>query len=153
MGLTQEGQERAKAYVGYFRNFKVGARPFHVDYLFATADSKKSARERLTVEPLSQALKLTIDNRFKNGEFSELADALRAKHYGNDILICWHHGKIPNLVQALGGDSEKLIPGGKWPETQFGWVIQLVFDRRGNLIPSQSKRVTENLMPSDRAAQ
>ncbi len=146
-GLTPVGEARAKAYVPYFQHYKVDGRPFHVDYVFATKDGKNSARERLTVAPLSEALKLTTDLRFKNKEVQELADAMRAKHYGNDILICWHHGQIPNLINALGGDSKKLIRADKWPADHFDWVIQMSFDREGHL--SKSKRVEENLkLPS-----
>jgi len=144
-GLTSKGEERAKAYVKYFQTLKTGVGTFHPDYLFASADSKKSARERLTLEPLAKAINQSINLTFKNGRYQELADAMRAKRHGKNILICWHHGNIPKLVDALGGDSTKLIPGGKWPDAVFDWVIQLSFDSSGRLLPSQTKRIQERL--------
>lgn len=149
-GLTPAGEARAKAYAKYFPSYKFNGKPFHVDYIFATADSKNSFRERLTVEPLAAATKLKPDLRFKNKEYQELADALRAKSYGKDILICWHHGKIPDLLTALGADAAKLVPGDKWPAETFDWVVQLVYDANGKVVPSKSSLVREHLMPGDK---
>src|ERR1700722_18983705 len=53
--LTPAGEERAKAYVKYFKDYTVEAKPVTLDYLFAAADSKGSMRPRLTLEPLSKA--------------------------------------------------------------------------------------------------
>jgi hypothetical protein len=149
-GLTPAGEARAKAYAKYFPSYKFNGKPFHVDYIFATADSKNSFRERLTVEPLAAATKLKPDLRFKNKEYQELADAMRAKSYGRNIVICWHHGKIPDLLTALGADGAKLIPGGKWPAETFDWVVQLVYDANGKVVPSKSSLVPEHLMPGDK---
>src|ERR1700722_2723870 len=55
-GLTPAGEARAKAYVKYFADYQVDGQPLHLDKIFATADSKSSFRERLTVEPLAKAL-------------------------------------------------------------------------------------------------
>jgi len=66
--LSPEGKERAQAYVNYFKNFTVDSKPLHLDYLFAGADAPNSHRPRLTIEPLSKALGLSIDTRFQNLE-------------------------------------------------------------------------------------
>jgi len=65
-------------------------------------------------------------------------------------LIAWHHGEIPNLVQALGADPGKLFPEGKWPASVFGWVIELRFDHNGQVIPEATKCIHEHLMPDDK---
>ncbi len=148
-GLSPTGQQRAEAYVRYFKNFQVASNPLKLDCLFATADSKGSQRPRLTLEPLGKALGLKIDSRFKNKKFQELADEIQSRDHGKSILICWHHGEIPELVQALGADPAKLLPEAKWPDQQFGWVLQLRYDDEGRLIPGETKRLNENLMPGD----
>src|SRR5271155_5377145 len=56
MDLTPTGEQRARAYVDYFKNFQIDSQPFKLDRLIATADSKNSHRPRLTLTPLSQAL-------------------------------------------------------------------------------------------------
>ena len=149
-GLAPAGEARAQAYAKYFPSYRFNGKPFHVDYIFATADSKNSFRERLTVAPLASATKLKTDLRFKNKEYQALADAMRAKSYGKNIVICWHHGKIPVLLTALGADAAKLIPGGKWPDETFDWVIQLAYDKHGKIIPTQTARIPERLMPGDK---
>jgi hypothetical protein len=146
-GLTPQGQARAQAYVGYFEHFSVNGESIVPNALYATADSKSSMRPRLTITPLSQALGLTIDNRFADKQTQDLADALRTESHGNRVLIAWHHGQIPKLIHDLGGDSAALIPGDKWPSDVFGWVVVLRYDHKGRLVSSQV--VQEHLMPDD----
>ncbi len=145
--LTPDGYKRANAYVNYFKNFTVYSQPFTIDHLFAAADSPKSHRPRLTLEPFSKASGLDIDTNFNSKEFQELADAIRAGSYGKHILICWHHEAIPQLVRAFGANPDTLFPGGQWPDDIYGWVIQLRYDSNGHL--ADAKRIEENLMPDD----
>ena len=66
---------------------------------------------------------------------------------GHVILIAWHQGNIPELVEALGADSNKIFPKGNWQDDVYGWVIQLRYDADGKLI--DAKRINEKLMPDD----
>jgi len=147
--LSPAGYQRADAYPGYFKGLVVDSQPLKLDYVFATADSKGSHRPRLTVEPLGKALRLQIDTRFTNKKFQEMVDEIQMKDHGRRILICWHHGEIPNLVRALGADPDKLLPEGKWPNDVFGWMLQLRYDENGRLIPGETRRINEKLMPGD----
>jgi hypothetical protein len=140
--LNADGKARAKAYVNYFQNFAVDGKPLKLDYLFAAADSKESHRPRLTLEPTSKKLGLAIDSRFANEQFQKLADEILTKPRGKQILICWHHGEIPQLVRALGAGSGQLFPKGKWPDEVYDWVIQLRYDSDGRLV--EAKRINES---------
>lgn len=146
-GLSPTGEERARTYVNYFQNFTVDSKPLRLNYLFSAADSKQSRRPRLTLEPLSKTLGLPIDSRFKDKQFLELAQEIQNRPHGKNILICWHHGQIPQLLRALGADPENLIPGAKWKADVFGWLIQLRYDENGKLF--ESIRTNENLLPDD----
>ncbi len=148
-GLSPAGKQRAQAYVNYFTNFTVNSEALKLDWLFATADSKESHRPRLTLEPLSQALGLRLDTKFKDRQTAALVKEIRSQPPGNHILICWHHGEIPQLVRALGADPAKLLPHGQWPDSVFGWVLQLRYDQDGRLLAGETKRISENLMPGD----
>lgn len=148
-GLSPAGKQRAKAYANYFKSFKVGSERLKLDCLFATADSKESHRPRLTLEPLGKALGLRLDARFKDQQTQALANEIRSKPPGKRILICWHHEDIPQLVRALGADPSKLLPDAKWPDSVFGWVLQLRYDQDGHLIAGETKRINEKLMPGD----
>ena len=146
-GLSPTGEERARTYVNYFQNFTVDSKPLRLNYLFSAADSKQSRRPRLTLEPLSKTLGLPIDSRFKDKQFLELVQEIQNRPHGKNILICWHHGQIPQLLRALGADPEKLILGAKWTADVFGWLIQLRYDENGKLF--ESIRINENLLPDD----
>jgi len=143
--LSAAGDARAQAYVNYFKDYQVDGQPLKLDYLFATADSGKSHRPRLTLEPFAKALGLKIDSLFKATQFLQLAQEIQNHPPGTNILICWHHGQIPQLLRALGADPKHILPDGKWPEAEFGWLIQLRYDGSGHLV--ESKRINENLPP------
>src|SRR5437667_12868101 len=146
-GISPLGEKRAEAYKNYFLNFAVDSRRLEPDVVFAAKDSKKSHRPRLTVEPFAKAAKLKIDTRFGNSQSAELAAELRANHQGKVILICWRHPYVPPLLGAMGANSKTFLPNGKWPGAVYNWVILLSFDQAGHLIPSNSRRIDEHLMP------
>lgn len=148
-GLSAEGQARAQAYVRYFQSFRLGSQPLRLDYVVAADDSEHSQRSRLTLEPLGQAIGLKPDLRFQAKRPQELVRELQATSHGKNILICWHHKEIPELLKNLGADPDRLLPHGEWPPEQFGWVLQLRYDHEGRLIRSKTKRIKERLMPGD----
>jgi hypothetical protein len=148
-GLTPRGEQRAEAYKDYFLKFTVDSKPLRPDSVFAAKDSKKSHRPRLTVEPFAKAEKLRIDTRFGNNQSAELAADLRATEQGKRILISWRHPYVPALLSALGANPEDLLPRGKWPNAVFDWVILLSYNQDGHLIPANTRRINENLMPGD----
>ena len=148
-GLSARGAERAEAYKSYFQNFTIDSTRREPETILVAADSKQSHRPRLTVEPFSKAAKLEIDSRFGNKQPSDLAAELRANHQGKVTLVCWHHGQIPALLRALGVAPETLVPGGKWPRDVFDWVIMVSFDENGHLIPENTRRINEHLLPGD----
>jgi hypothetical protein len=147
--LSPRGQERAEAYKDYFQTFTVDSKRLEPDVVLAAKDSKQSHRPRLTVEPFAKAGKLPIDTRFGNNQSTELATDLRANHQGKVILICWRHGNIPALLRALGAKPEDLLPRGKWPGPVYDWVILLRYDQAGRLIPANTRRIDEHLLPGD----
>lgn len=146
-GLSKAGKERAKAYVHYFENLTVDSQPLKVDYLFAAADSKASHRSRLTLEPFSKAIGLKIDARFQETQSQQLVAAVQKNPSGKQILICWHHEEIPQLLRAFGADPDSVLGAKKWPDDVFNWLIQLRYDSSGHV--SEAKRINENLMPGD----
>jgi phosphohistidine phosphatase SixA len=149
-GLSSRGTARAQGYVDYFKNFTIDGKPVKIDYLFAASDSSNSRRPRLTLEPIAQALGISIDSQFKSKDFLKLAQKIETLPQGSNVLVCWHHSDIPNLIGALGADAEKLVPNGKWPGKVYGWLIQLRYNEKGNLFAS--KRIKERLFQNDKAS-
>ena len=148
-GLSARGAERAEAYRNYFLNFTVDSKRREPEAVLVAADSKQSHRPRLTVEPFAKAAKLPIDSRFANKQPADLAAELRANYQGKVILVCWHHGQIPDVLRALGVAPDTLLPNGKWPKNVFDWVIMVSFDENGHVIPKSTKRISEHLLQGD----
>ncbi len=148
-GLTPAGEARAAAYPRYFAGLKLDGHTVHFTHLFAAKDSEKSHRPRLTIEPLAKSLHQTIDLRFTDKDRDAIVADLRAHDYGNEILISWRHGKIPDLLTGLGADPGSLVPEGDWPDTVFDRVIELHFDADGKIVKSRCRMLQEHLMPGD----
>jgi hypothetical protein len=118
--LSTRGFERAGALAAY-----IPATFGKPDFLFATQASKHSNRPVETITPLAQALGLKIDAKHADNDFQKVADDIlgNVKYLGKLILICWHHGKIPDLTSALGG----IPPQSPWPGTVFDRVWQITY--------------------------
>src|SRR5262249_22651742 len=98
-------------------------------YVFATNRSKRSDRPLETVKPLAKALKLGVNDNYGNDAYPKLAEELltNPKYAGKTILVCWHHGKIPELVEALGASG---VPK-HWKDDSFDRVWVVTFDEKG----------------------
>jgi hypothetical protein len=142
-GLTPMGEARAQLYAKYFQPFQEDGFSISVDCLYAGADSKKSVRPRLTLEPLSKAsgLPLHLNVGTKNPE--ALVLELKTEAHGQHPLIAWRHGEIPALLTAFGIAPEKALPNGKWPDDVFDWVIVIVTGPDGH--PVSAKLIHESL--------
>jgi len=156
--LAVAGQERAQVYVIYFQNYSINSSTIKLNYLFAAADSTDSHRPRLTIEPLSKAIGLSIDDKHKDTDYKKVADDIKgnSKYENSNILICWHHEEILDLVKELGVDPAKLPPTANWPSSWpgsvFGWLLQISYDGNGNVQPSQTFCISEKLMYDDTEA-
>ena len=149
-GLTPAGEARARAYISYFEPFHEAGLKFRVDALFAGADSDSSDRPRLTLEPISRATGLKLDTSIPTEDPDKLVASLRTHPHGTHPLIAWRHRQMAELVHAFGA-SASLIPGSRWPDEVYDWVIVLRFDRNGVL--EKQERIVENLpMPQVAAA-
>ena len=140
--LTRAGEARANAYIHYFEPFQEGGLNIRVNALYSGSDSPDSVRPRLTLEPLSRATGLPLDSSITTKEPAALVTLLRTQPHGNHPLVAWRHGSVPALLTAFGA-SPDLIPGGKWPDDIYDWVIILTFDSAGHLHSSQL--IHENL--------
>ncbi|HUY25932.1 MAG TPA: hypothetical protein VMV27_00815 [Candidatus Binataceae bacterium] len=96
-GLSLSGYSRALLLARYLDRF------YAPDFIFAAASSKENCRPELTMLPTAAHLNLPLNLDFADADFKKLARHLRKKKYDHKkVLICWHHGNIPVLVQALG---------------------------------------------------
>jgi hypothetical protein len=94
-------------------------------FIFATQVSKHSNRPVETITPTAIALNLPINSKHADEDYGKVANDIltNEKYAGQTVLVCWHHGKIPDLAAALGVDNPP-----KWPGTVFDRVWQITFE-------------------------
>jgi hypothetical protein len=104
--------------------------------IVATKTSDNSSRPIETVTPISQALGLDIHADYGNAdaEITAQANDVLKKYGGKVVLVCWHHGKIPQLALSFGVPQAQidtaLGPAGKkWPGTVFDRMWMIDWDR------------------------
>jgi broad specificity phosphatase PhoE len=116
--LSIKGYERAAALA-----LSLPAAFGKIDHLFATQKSKHSNRPVETITPLRKALKLKLNHDFQDDDYQGIADHIlgNPKYSAARLLICWHHGKIPQLAAALRVAN----PPSPWPCGVFDrvWII------------------------------
>jgi hypothetical protein len=136
-GLTPSGEARAQLYAKYFKPFQEEGLSISVDCLYAGADSQKSVRPRLTLEPLSKATGLPLHLNVGTKDPEALVLELKTEAHSQHPLIAWRHSEIPALLTAFGISPEKLLPNGKWPDDVFDWVIVLASGPDGQIVSAR----------------
>ncbi len=156
-GLSAAGKARAMAYVKYFQKLEdPQGNVIHWDYLTACIDSENSDRPTLTIEPLATALGKNVETEYKDKDYSGLVAYFQqnARQYANsNIVICWHHGEILQLAEAMGASSTTLPTTSnwpvKWPGSVFGWLLKIYFNPDGTIHRSSTQAINEKLMADD----
>ena len=143
--LSPAGQERAEALPRLFQRSAVRAHPLpKPDFIFATKRSPHSNRPVETVTPLARKLNLDINAHFENDDYPKLAAELltNPRYAGKTVLVCWHHGTIPELAGKLRAED---VPD-HWKDSVFDrvWVITYGEHGKGKLSKGH-----QALMPGD----
>ena len=98
--------------------------------LIATAPSKHSVRCIETITPLGIATKLPVSHSLADEQYPDLALALLGGEYaGQTVLVCWHHGKLPDLAVLLGAQGAPAA----WAESEFDHIWQLDYAVDGSV--------------------
>lgn len=92
------------------------------DFVFASTSTKHSARPYQTIRPTADKLGVDVSTMYADKEIKKLVKDFRKKQFrGKTILICWHHGQLPKLIQELGYAP----PYDQWPEELFDRIINI----------------------------
>jgi hypothetical protein len=98
------------------------------NFIFATQRSRHSTRPIETVTPLAMGLSLPINDGYEDNdaEIKEMTNAILNDFAfaGKIVLICWHHGKIPDVAKALGVSKPP-----KWNGKVFDRVWQITYPK------------------------
>jgi broad specificity phosphatase PhoE len=121
----------AEDFIGHYRQVPLkgtAARFRAPNLIFATARSKDSKRPIETVTPLATALNEPINARFADDDkdIKKMVEAIFAEsaYAGKIVLICWHHGRIPDIAKALG-----IAKPPKWDGKVFDRVWEITFTK------------------------
>lgn len=149
--LTVRGWRRAGALVRFFAPLPDGTPPpaplRRPSAIFATQPDAcaESRRPLNTVQPLADLLlEGKVDTRFGEGDEHKLASEVRDA--GGDVLIAWHHQRIPHICEHL--KAEGCPP--EWPKGRFDLVW--VFERGADEDRWRFSQVPQQLLAGDTAA-
>lgn len=144
--LSQQGYERAQAYVNYFETNPTVTRygtPVAI-YAMAQSNEDTSLRSIETVTPLAEALGLSVLANYAKDDVEALAnEILSAPAYdGKMVLICWEHKMLDKIAAQLGVNPEPA----SYPGDAFNWVWEIDFS---NNVVSNFKEFQADILPSD----
>jgi hypothetical protein len=92
------------------------------DFVFASTSTKHSARPFQTIRPTADKLGINVSTDYADKETKKLVRDLHTKAFsGKTILMCWHHGMMPQLIRELGYES----PYEPWPEDLYDRIISI----------------------------
>jgi phosphohistidine phosphatase SixA len=139
--LSSRGYQRAAALAAY-----VPAQFGNPDFLIATRASSSSNRPVETITPLSKAT-VAIDDKHPDNDYDKVAADILSnpKYAGKQVLICWHHGKIPKLTVSLRGQP----PVSEWPCDVFDRVWQITYPTDGSTAIVPVLNLPQKLLPGD----
>jgi phosphohistidine phosphatase SixA len=126
--LAPTGVKRAQ-YIAHYIPTNFG----EPDIIFATEPTKSSFRPFLTVEPLWESVKKSFldvsvadDAAFHLGHHIKEGSGMNT---GQNIVVCWHHGRIPELLKGLGAKHHEYPD--PWPENDFSTVLVVTYNSDG----------------------
>jgi len=129
--LSQAGEARAKMLATLIP--KRFGRP---DFLFAAAPSTYSNRPVETLLPLAKTQCLELRDKIADQDYPVLANDLLAKAKYKDaaVVVCWHHGHIPDFALELGVDPKAILAaptmiGMHWNPEVFNLFWEIVFPK------------------------
>ncbi|KAK4499789.1 hypothetical protein PRZ48_007975 [Zasmidium cellare] len=107
-GLNAQGMQRAQC----LRNVFGASSGYDIEYILTQDYKSDGSRKRPydTVYPLSQDLGLTIDHHCDRDDQGCVADAVDDYDGDGNILICWEHDALHDIVKKLGDEDAPDYP-------------------------------------------
>jgi hypothetical protein len=88
-----------------------------------------------TVKPLSAALGLDVQCHIEDKDFKSLVTEIfsKSEYHGKTVVICWHHGKLPEIAALLG--APKGSYPSPWPQDCFNLILDFRYDAKSDAPP------------------
>ncbi|KAL4928175.1 putative phosphoglycerate mutase family protein [Aspergillus undulatus] len=107
-GLSAEGEDRAQC----VRQVFGASSEYNIGYIMAMTpkDNGKRNRPYLTVKPLADDLGLEVDTSCDRDDPECVKDAVDDYDGDQNILICWEHDALTDIIEELGADDAPEYP-------------------------------------------
>ncbi|KAJ6036276.1 hypothetical protein N7540_000555 [Penicillium herquei] len=107
-GLSAEGLERAQC----LRTVFGASSSYNIGHIMAQTPKSDGSRQRPydTVEPLAEDLGLTVDTSCDRDDPGCVKDVVDGYTGSGNILICWEHDALTDIVDKLGDDDAPDYP-------------------------------------------
>jgi hypothetical protein len=127
-GLSDSGQERAQALVGYFQNNPAVTRfgtPAAIYAMSPTNDDEAGLRPMLTVTPLANALGITVNDQYAREDVQTLSQSIlsNAAYDGKMVLVCWEHKMIAPMAASFGVKPQP----DNYDKNEYGQIWEIDF--------------------------
>ncbi|KAJ5667779.1 uncharacterized protein N7477_006349 [Penicillium maclennaniae] len=111
-GLNAQGLERAQC----LRNVFGASSGYDIGHIMAQTPSSSGKRQRPydTVEPLAEDLGLTVDTSCDRDDPKCVQKVVDNYTGSGNILICWEHDALTDIVEQLGDDNAPDYPDDRY---------------------------------------
>ncbi|CAK1367827.1 uncharacterized protein RHO25_012958 [Cercospora beticola] len=111
-GLNAQGMQRAQC----LRNVFGASSSYDIDLILTQDYKKDGSRKRPydTVKPLADDLGLKIDHSCDRDDPKCVKDKVNNYSGSGNVLICWEHDALTDIVEKLGDDNAPKYPGDRF---------------------------------------
>lgn len=149
--LSGIGYERAKLLPKLFKTNPVLKSLGAPEFLFAAGAKKKdsSIRSIETLDALSKALQVPINDSYKRDDFRALSDEINTNPAYDDkvVVVVWQHKILTEIAEKVGLKTPPIYPSGRFDRI---WVVTYGGGKKGSkgvlqdlpqmLLPGDSKK-------------
>jgi len=125
-GLSAQGLTRAQG----LRTVFGASSPYNIKYIMAQHPKKDGGRARPfeTIQPLSQDLDIKPNTKIDRDDVAGAAETAKAFKGPGNLLLCWEHGVLEKIAEALIATPDTTTPQIVYPSSRFDliWKVYLV---------------------------
>ncbi|PVH88162.1 hypothetical protein DL98DRAFT_581380 [Cadophora sp. DSE1049] len=121
-GLSAQGEQRATGLVNVFGKNSL----FDIGYILAQHPKKDGSRARphQTVLPIATSLGLKVDTSIDRDSYAKVAKAATHFKGPGNVLICWEHKALTDIVREIGVLKEWVYPS----RFDIIWAVKPPYD-------------------------
>ncbi|VUC35599.1 unnamed protein product [Clonostachys rosea] len=123
VGLSPEGEQRAQC----LRTVFGSSSQYNIGYVIAQEYKESGKRKRPydTVAPVASDLGLEVDTSCDRDDSKCVKKLIKNYEGDGNILLCWQHGQMNNILEALGAEDIE-----NYPEDRYDviWTVPSPYD-------------------------